>query len=164
MELINALGLDWRIFIAQLVNFLVLIFVLWRFAYKPVFNILEERRTKIEMGLNNSQQAEQEMAEALKNKKEILTAAKKEAAFIIEDARQQAEKRYQEIITKSKNDLQIIINGEKEKIKSEREALTIEVKKDISSLIIRALENILGEKIDQKKDEEIISKTIKELS
>jgi len=47
MQLIDALGLDLRILLAQLVNFAILIFVLWRFAYKPVFNILEEEGLKL---------------------------------------------------------------------------------------------------------------------
>lgn len=164
MELIKALGLDWRIFFAQLVNFSILIFVLWRFAYKPVFNILEERRLKIEEGLKNSDQAKLEIGNALKNKKEVLSEAKKEAALIIEESRKQAEKKYQEIIAKSKEDLQIIISEEKDKIKLERESISAEIKKEVSFLVVSAVEKVLLEKIDQKKDGEMISKVIKDLS
>jgi F-type H+-transporting ATPase subunit b len=164
MELIKALGLDWRILFAQLVNFAILIFVLWRFAYKPVFNILEERRIKIAEGLKNSEQAELEIAKALKSKKEVISEAKKEASLIIEESRKQAEKKYQEIISKSKEDLQIVINEEKAKIKSERELIASEIKKEISSLVVNAVERVLLEKVDQKKDGEMIAKVIKDLS
>ncbi len=57
MKLITALGLDYRILLAQFFNFAILLFVLWRFAYKPVFNILEERRAKIAKGISDSDQA-----------------------------------------------------------------------------------------------------------
>lgn len=163
MELIKALGIDWRIFIAQLLNFAVLIFVLWRFAYKPIFNLLEERRKKIESGLENSDRAQKEIEEALRSKKEIINEAKKEASLIIDESRQQAEKRYQEIIAKSKSDLQEIIKDEKEKIRNEREAMVSEIKKEVSLLVINVVEKVLLEKIDQKKDGEMIAKLIKDL-
>ena len=47
MELFSALGLDLRIFIAQFINFAVLVFVLYRFAYNPILKLLEERKEKI---------------------------------------------------------------------------------------------------------------------
>lgn len=57
MELLNALGIDWKILLAQFVNFAVLVFVLWKFAYKPIFKFLEDRKNKIEEGIKNAEQA-----------------------------------------------------------------------------------------------------------
>lgn len=164
MKLIQALGLDWRIFLAQFVNFAVLIFVLWRFAYKPIFNILEERRAKISEGLKHGEQAKKDAAEALSHKKEIISEAKQEASLIIEEARKKAEIKYQEIISKSKLDFQVWIDDEKKKIELEKEAAIFEVKKEMANLLTLALEKVLLEKIDQKKDGEIITKVIKDLS
>ena len=48
MELLHKLGIDWRLLIAQLINFSVLLFVLYKFLYHPILNILEKRRKQIE--------------------------------------------------------------------------------------------------------------------
>lgn len=163
MKLIQALGLDWRIFLAQFVNFSVLIFVLWRFAYKPVFNILEERRKKIAQGVQNSEEAEIKLQEAENHKKEIITEARREANLIIEEAKLKAETRYQEIVGRSKEDVRRIIAEEKSKIETEKNLAISEIKNRISELTILAVEKILAEKIDDKKDTELITKVVKEL-
>lgn len=163
MKLIQALGLDWRILIAQFVNFSVLILVLWRFAYKPIFNILEERRKKVAQGVQDSEDAAVKLQEAQSHKKEIIAEARREANSIIEEAKTKAEARYQEIIGKSKSDIQAIIIDEKAKIEVEKKLAISEIKERISELTVLALEKIIAEKVDSKKDAELIAKVVKDL-
>lgn len=163
MQLIDALGLDLRILLAQLVNFAILIFVLWRFAYKPVFNILEERRAKVIKGIADSEAMEVKLKAAEEHKKEIIIESRKEASLIIDEAKKKAEIRYQEIIAKSKDDLSILIAEEKDKIAVEKNNVRHEIKKDVAQMITAALEKILAEKIDAKKDGELIARIVKDL-
>lgn len=163
MKLIAALGLDLRILLAQFINFGVLIFVLWRFAYKPVFKILEERRAKIAAGVKNSEDSELKFKEAVVKEKEIMAEARKEANNIIDEAKQKAEIRYQEIVGKSKADIALLIEEEKEKIANFKQASVTEIKKEMVDLIVVALEKILLEKVDSQKDNEIIARVVKEL-
>ncbi len=162
-SLIQALGLDLKILLAQFINFSVLIFVLWRFAYKPVFNILEERRKKIAKGIQDSEEAEIKLQEAENHKKEIITEARREANLIIEEAKLKAETRYQEIVGRSKEDVRGVIAEEKSKIETEKNLAIIEIKKRIAELTILAVEKILAEKIDDKKDADLITKVVKDL-
>lgn len=163
-SLIEALGLDIRILIAQFVNFAILIFVLWKFAYKPVFKILKERREKIEKGINDSEKSTKRLEEAESEKNEIISEARRQSNELIEEAKGKADIRYQEIIAKAKTDLKVVIEDEKEKIASYRKQAFNEVKKDAAVLITSALEKILEEKIDAKKDKDLIEKIIKDLS
>lgn len=164
MKLITALGLDLRILLAQLVNFAILIFVLWRFAYKPVFNILEERRKKVEKGIEDSEEASRRLSEADIHKKQVIAEARQEANNIIEEAKKKAEVRYQEIIAKSHSDIQIIIDDEKEKIALERSNAMRDVKAEATEMISLALSKILEEKLDEKKDAELIARAVKKLN
>lgn len=163
MKLFSALGLDLKIFIAQLINFSVLIFVLWRFAYQPVFKILEERRLKIAKGLADSDEAEKRLTQAEEEKKAIIANARKEANEIIEESKKKAELRYQEIVDKAKTDLKLVINDEKEKIQVERNYAIKEIKKEAAQMISAALMKILPEKVDEKSDSEMIKKALQEL-
>ncbi len=58
----ETLGIQWPKLIAQFVNFAIVLFVLWRFAYKPVFQLLEARRQKIADGIANAEKIKAELA------------------------------------------------------------------------------------------------------
>lgn len=163
MALIKALGIDWRILLAQFFNFAILVFILWRFAYRPIFNILEERRRKVAKGVEDADEAVKKLAVATEESRELVSSSKKEAAAIIEEAKQRAEIRYQEIINKTQEDIGVIMNEEKEKIQAEKAETLRAIKKEISELVIMSLEKVLGEKIDAVQDQKLIEKVIKSL-
>lgn len=163
MKLILALGLDWRILIAQLFNFAILVFVLWRFAYKPVFKLLEERREKIAQGVKDSEDAGVKLGEAVSEKKALIAEARKESVKIIDEAKEKAEIKYQEIIAKSKNDIKLIIEEEKLKIAAEKNVAFASIKDEAAKMISLALEKILPQSLDNKRDGELIAKAIKDL-
>jgi len=163
MRLFEALGLDLRIFLAQLVNFSILIFVLWHFVYKPVFKILEERRLKIAKGIEDSDEAEKRLIQASEEKQALISEAKKEANEIIEDAKKRAEIKYQEIVDKSKADIRLVIDDEKAKIVIERNNAFSEIRAEAAQIISLALEKILPERVGKEEDAKIIAKTLAEL-
>lgn len=163
-SLIQALGLDVRILLAQFVNFGILVFVLWRFAYKPLFKLLEDRRLKIEQGLKDSETAAKKLEKALKEGKQIIADARQQASAIVEESQGRAEVRYQEVLSKAKEDIRLVMDKEKEKIAQEKEAIVSEVKSELSGLLIASLEKFLGERMDEEKDKKVIERIVKELS
>ena len=60
-EVCQGLGIDWNKLIAQMISFGILLYVLWRFAYKPVLDILEKRRDKVEESLKNAEKIKHEV-------------------------------------------------------------------------------------------------------
>ena len=163
MGLFEALGINITTLLAQLVNFSIMVFVLWRFAYKPIMKVLNDRREKIIKGVKAAEESEEKLAQAETKEKEIITVAKKEALKIIEEAKGRAEEKYQEIINKSKEDIGQIINQEKEKIHQEKEAVLVEIRQEIGELLGLGLNKLLDKKIDSKNDELIIAEVTKEL-
>ncbi len=163
MELFEALGINVKILLAQLVNFSILVFVLWRFAYKPVMKVLRDRREKIIQGVKAAEASEEKLALAKEKEKEIITEAKKEALKIVEDSRKKGEKKYQEIVDKSKEDIGQIINQEKDKIRQEKEEVLLEIRQEIGSLLSLGITKFLDKKIDKENDEAIITEVSKQL-
>lgn len=161
MELFSALGLDWRIFVAQLINFSILLFVLYRFAYKPVFKVLEDRQKKIEKGVDDAERAIKLLEEIENKEMAVIRKAKKDAADFMSEMKKQAEVKRKEIIDKTKKDVAGIIEKEKEKISYERESLVAEVRKEISDLVILASQKLVEGKIDLKANDKIIQEMIK---
>lgn len=160
MELLNALGINWTILLAQFFNFAILVFVLWKFAYTPILNFLEERRKKIEDGIKNSELAVSKLAEIAEKEKEVIIEAKKEALAIINEAKDNAEKKGHEIIKKAQEEASIVIVKEKEKFNQEKNEAFKEMKNSLSELVVLAVEKVIDEKMTSDKDKEIIKKAL----
>jgi F-type H+-transporting ATPase subunit b len=163
MELLNALGIDTRILIAQLINFTVLLFVLYKFAYKPLLKFLDERREKIRQGVENARRAEERLEEVKAQEKGIIKNAKKEALGIIEQAKLEAEEKREIMIVRAREEIGEIINSEKEKIRIEKAETLKEIRREVGGLVADALEKVLAESVDKKRDQEIIRKVVKNI-
>lgn len=160
MEIFSQLGIDWRLLIAQIINFLILLFILQRFAYKPILKVLDDRREKIEKGLLDSEEATKKLLSAEKTQKTILDGAKKEAEKILSKSEEMAKKNKEEILVQTDEKAKKIMADTEKKIEEEKNKMIREVRKELGALVISATEKIIDEKIDGEKDRELISKTI----
>src|ERR1039457_4593461 len=85
-------GVDLPHFAAQCVSFIIVAFLLQRYAYKPILTMLEERKKRIKEGLDNAEQIKQELANTQAKTHEILVQAGQQASKMIEEARAAAAK------------------------------------------------------------------------
>ncbi len=160
-ELLTKLGIDWKLLVAQIINFLILLFVLYKFAYGPILAILEKRQKKIEKGLKDAEVAGKKLEESEEKQKEILKKARTEAKDIVDKAHKQAEKSKSEIAAEAKGQAEKIIAGAKIEIEQEKQKTIAEIKAEIGGLVVAATEKVIEEKIDEKKDKELIERAIK---
>lgn len=163
MGLIKALGIDGRILLAQFINFAVLMFVLWRYAYKPVFKILEERKIKVEKGLEDAEKAALNLKEAEEEKKKIILEARQEAIKVLEQAQLKGEERQQEIIKQAELEISAIMEKERVKIDAEKANSLAELKGELSTLVMMSLQKFLEENLDDHKDKELVKKIVSNL-
>lgn len=160
-ELISKLGIDWKLLIAQIVNFLVLLFVLYKFAYGPILAMLDKRQKKIEKGLADADEAHKKLAESEEKQKEILKKARGEAKVIVEKAYIQAEKSKSEIAVEAKVQAERILANAKMEIEREKEKTIGEIKSEIGGLVVAAAEKVIEEKMDEKRDRKLIEDAIR---
>ena len=163
MGLIEALGIDSRILLAQLINFSVLVWVLWRFAYKPILNMLEERRLKVEKGLDDAEEAAERLRAAEAEGKKMLVQARQDASGVMEEAQVQAEKRQQEVVKKAQEEIGVLMEKERNKVAAEKATALSQIKTEVSGLLVSGLEKFFAGGIDEKRDNEMIAKVIKDL-
>src|SRR6202166_3917048 len=101
-ETADTFGWNWELFLSQVISFVIVAFLLRRFAYKPILAVLEERRRRIEEGLLNADKIKKELAEAEKRYAEILGKANADAQKMIDEARESsahlAERKQQEAV------------------------------------------------------------------
>ena len=161
MELLGNLGINGKLLVAQIINFLILLFVLYKFAYGPILKMLEERTNKIEKGLKDADESHKKLAEIVQKEKEVMAEARKEAQAIIVKAEEQAKKNKEDIITESKTQSEKILADAQKKIEEEKNKMLVEVKGEIANLVVLATEKMIGEKMDTAKDKELIEKSIR---
>jgi len=160
-SLIETFHIDWRLLIAQIFNFAIVFAVLYWFAFKPLAKVMTERTTKIEKGLDDAKKVEKKLSETQAEFNKAMIEAKKQANMMLEKAAVDADARKQEMIVRAKEEIGQIINQEKQKMQTEKTATLKEIKKEVADLVISTVEKVLGEKIDEKKDREMIKRMIK---
>lgn len=160
-ELIKTFHIDWKLIIAQLVNFAIVLFVLKKFAYEPVLKMMNERTNKIEKGLKDAEDAKNKVLEMESKEKEVLKEAREKAQEIIKKSEETANKNKEEIILEAKKQSEKIASEGQKKMEEERNKIMSEVKSEISGLVISATEKLISEKIDKIKDKELIEEAIK---
>lgn len=154
MGLIDALGIDIKILIAQLVNFAIIYFVLKKFAWNKIMAFLEKRQQEIEQGLNNAKEAEKTLESSNAIKEEMVIEARRQAAQIVGDAQAQANQIGDEIINKAQEKAsQIMQNGEAEIAKQKSQMLR-EVKDELADLVVLGVQNVVATGIDKNQVQE----------
>lgn len=150
--------------IAQIVNFLVLLFILKRFLYKPILKVLAERRQKIEESLKNAEEIEKRLNEIAEKETEVILQAGKEGQKIIQEAGEE----YARIIEDAKKEYERMINkgveDAKDLIQREQIRLEQQVRNNVGDIVAIALEKVTGKVITRKQKKEIIEKEVKNLS
>lgn len=157
---LGTLGIDGTLFIAQLVNFLVVILVLWRFAFKPVGRALAERSERIQKAQDDAARIEREKQAFEQWRTDEASKARLKAAEIVGRAEQEAAKVKEESLAKTKQEQQQLVARAKAQIEEERKAAIGEAKAELADLVISATERVLKEKVDAAKDRQIIERAL----
>lgn len=158
--MLENLGIDWKLLVFQVFNFLLLFFILRKVLYKPILNFLEARRKKIEDGLAKAEKFEEEWQKLENIQKEKLAEIEKEAVKILEKARLDAAKRGEAIVFLAQQKSEKIIEESKRDILLEKDKILQELKKETADYVVFAAEKILGRIINDKDEKEIIRETL----
>lgn len=161
---IGALGLNLKIFIAQLLNFAVVLLVLWKWAYKPIVKILEERQEKIQRSMKQAQDVEKRVQELEQERTQVITAAKSEAAKVLEEARAVAEDRKKELLGKAKQEVGGVVAQGKVQLEAQKVQMIREMREEIAALAVEAARKILADGVDEKRATKLAGVVIDEMN
>ena len=163
MELFEQFGFDIKLFVAQIVNFLVIAYLFKRFLYKPILDVLSKRNLAIKKGLKDAELATKANDEAQIQKDEILKKAGIEADRIILEAKNQAQEARDSLMEQTKNDIAKMMNSTKEQIEMERENFKKEAK-DMSLILAQTiLQNTITGLFDEKEKDALLKKGIQKI-
>lgn len=163
MEILELFGVNWKLMLAQIVNFAIVFFVLWRFAIKPLLKTMESRNQEISAGLDNAKKAEDRLLAVEKEAKVQLNEAKKEAMLILEKANLQAEANRKLTLDKAKSEVEVVVTKAKEQITQEKEKMFVEAKKEFSQMLVLALDKVLSKNLSKEIDQKYIKQALHDL-
>jgi F-type H+-transporting ATPase subunit b len=156
MDVFAKLGIDWKLLIAQAVNFGILFLVLRRFAYKPMLDFLESRSARIDKGLKDAERAQLKLSSMEEKEKQVLIEARNEARSIITLAEASAKKRDADRLKETEEKTKRFLDDARMKIEEEKQKILTEAKQEITEIVALSVEKILKEKVDVTKDKSLI--------
>ena len=144
---IAVLGIDWKIFIAQLVNFVIVFWLLNRFAFKPLLKVLEERRTKVEKSVKDAQEIIQNKERLDKEVDKKLKEASQKAQEIITSSNKAAKQEHARIRGEADASSAKLIKETKAQIADMKQSMKSELAQELGTLIVTTTEKVIGEEV-----------------
>lgn len=140
---IETFHIDWKIIIAQSINFIIVLFVLYFLIVKPLKKLMKERTETISGGLYNAKVNRELLEKTKEEYDEIISKARVEAHAIFQEGKNEAEKKRTIMLDEAKNEVENMITNGKKILESEKAKILEEAKKEIVSLVVLSTEKLL---------------------
>ncbi|HLF28035.1 MAG TPA: F0F1 ATP synthase subunit B [Anaerolineae bacterium] len=150
------LGIVPGIVLAQIINFVLLLLVLRVIAYKPLLRVLEQRRERIQKGLEDARRAEERLANIEKDYQAKLDAARLEGQKTVAEMTQNAEKQAAGVIVKANEDAGRIKAQAQEEAEAERNRILADLRSQVAALSIAAANKLIGAALDDQRQRALI--------
>src|SRR5438552_17335773 len=157
-------GLNGPLFIAQVISFLIVAGVLYKFAYKPILDVLEQRRKRIAESLANAERIKQELAKTETARQEVLNQANAQANKLIEEARAAAARVQEQETQKAVAAAEPIIAKAREAAAADHARMLIELKREIGRLVVQTTGRVSGKILTSEDQQRLAEETNKQLA
>lgn len=161
--LLSSFGIEWKMLLAQLVNFGILVFVLSKLVYKPLLKVIDEREKSAKDAENKSASIEETLKETEANQKKVLADARAHGEKLIKEVEKNAESLKKSLVEEAKAEASKIISAGEKKLKEEQEKLHKEFKAEALSLIAEALEKTVGKHMTDASKNSLKEEALKEV-
>ena len=162
-SLITTFHIDWKMIIAQLINFVVVFFVLYRYALKPLAKLMEERGTTIEDGLKNADKQKELLALQQAEYDATLAKARAEAATLMKEVKKDAELRRTEMLDQTRTEVVEMFESGRKQLAADKQKMLDEAKKELVGMVMSATEKVLGDAVTTKVESKLVEDSIKNI-
>jgi len=162
-ELVKTFHIDWKLLIAQIINFAIVLGVLWYFALKPLMKVMNKRSQEIEKSLSDAKEIEKKLSQAETSKEKIITEANKEAQIIMTRTHQEAEKMKDQKLQETRQEMEQLAARTKASLENEKDKMIREAKKEVANLVVTASSKIIEKNLDNESNRKIIEDTVSQV-
>jgi len=151
------LGISLGTLIFQILNFTIVCILLYAWAYKPILNMMNNRRQKIAQGLEDARIASEARANAEQEAAKILTEAQAKANQVVRDATERAEAAALEVRAAAEAEASKEREASLAEVQVERDRILGEIRSQVAALSIAAAQKLVGEALDEKRQHALIN-------
>jgi len=155
---ISTFHIDWKILIAQAVNFAIIFIVLYAFALKPLKKIMSERTRVIEKGIRDAKENAELITSTRTEYESVIAKAREEAHALFQEGKKEAEAKRALMMEQAQMEVDAMIASGKKSLESEKAKMVEEAKGEIVSLVVAATEKVLHDQADKSISEKAIKK------
>ena len=156
------LGIHWLSLLVYLGNFLILVGLLYLFAYKPILKVLDQRSAKVKEGLERAEHAKEGAEKAEQSVREQLEQARREGQGIVQQAAQVGERVKEESRQEARREAETLVARARSEIQMEREQAIEELRREFADVAILAAEKVLRTRLDKETHRRLIEETLDE--
>lgn len=157
-------GVETSLFVAQVISFLIVAALLYKFAYQPILKVLEERREKIAEGLANAEKIKQELANAQARTQELLNQANAQGNKLIEEARTSAAKILELETQKAIVTANDIISKARQASEAELVRMKTELRREVGRLVVNTTAKVTGKILTADDQSRLADETNRQLA
>ncbi|MFH1098466.1 MAG: F0F1 ATP synthase subunit B [Candidatus Uhrbacteria bacterium] len=161
--MLTKLGIDWRLLIAQFVNFFILFFLLRKFLFKPVLVRLTQRREQIAEGVRASEAADERLRTVEDERRQVLHRAELERGALLEQASARAEELRRERAVVAENEASAIIERAQLGAVRSRSELLEATRREIGDLVLAVAQKVTADTLSPGTQNRIIEQALKEM-
>ena len=158
----ETLGVHLPSLLVYLVNFLLVLGLLFAFAYRPILRLMDQRADRIRESLEASERAREEAASSQQAVEDQLVEARREAQRIMDVAREAAERFRAEEMDRARAEAEAFVSRAQADIQRERDAAIEEVRANFGDLAITAAERVVRRSLDRQAHEDLIAQVLEE--
>ena len=156
------LGISLSTLLAQIAAFVILLVILYFFAYKPVLKMLDERSRKIKESIDEVQKVKEQALQTEEEFKKKIESASKEGQEVISKAMRTGEEARKRAQEEAKQEAQALVEKARMEIQRERNEAIGELRQEFADLTIVAAEKVIGKSLDKETHRQIIDKVLDE--
>ncbi|HIA84126.1 MAG TPA: F0F1 ATP synthase subunit B [Candidatus Marinimicrobia bacterium] len=155
--------LDPGLFVWTILTFLLLVFILAKFAWKPLLKMLQDREDMVRSSLEDAEKAKSELERLNEESEAIMAKARSEAQSILADGKAAAEKVKDDIIAKSKEQANKIREDAGNQIQVEKDKAISEIKKEVVNLTLSVAEKLIQKNLSDADNKSLIEESLKKV-
>jgi F-type H+-transporting ATPase subunit b len=156
--------LDPGLFVWTIITFMVLFFVLAKFAWKPLMKMLQEREEMIRDSLDDAEKAKAELEHLNEESEAIMTKARAEAQTILANGKAAAEKVKEDTIAKAKEQAIKIIKKTEKQIQIEKDKAIADIKQEVVNLSLSVAKKLINKNLNDADNKSLIEETLKKVN
>jgi len=155
LNILGNIGFDWKVALANLVNFLVIFWLLNKFIFSKIRVALDNRKKTIEQGVLDAEEAGAQLVMAEEKKKGILSDARMEANMVFDEAHKKAKRTIKDSVLDAEKEAKKVMTDAENKIEMRRKETEKEIQKQTTQMVVESVKKVLESEVDSAMQERI---------